>query len=260
MTGITVTNLVGTTISNTAVLIINSPPIISTQPRSQTVLAGGSVTFVVVATASPAPTYQWRLNGSAIAGATAASYGIGSVQAAGAGNYDVVVSNPLGQVVSSLAQLSVASAPSVPVITSQPANRTAVVGSATSLSVVASGAPTPTYQWRRGSANLSEGGHLAGTTTSTMIINPATVADLAADYHCVVTNACGSISTNYAAVTTNGCPADFNCSGGQPTVTDIFAFLTAWFAADPSADFDGSGPPPTVSDIFAFLTAWFAGC
>lgn len=40
-------------------------------------------------------------------------------------------------------------------------------------------------------------------------------------------------------------------------VSDIFGFLTAWFAGE--ADFDRSGSTE-VLDIFAYLTAWFAGC
>lgn len=40
---------------------------------------------------------------------------------------------------------------------------------------------------------------------------------------------------------------------------DIFAFLNAYFARDPSADFDQDGAR-SPSDLFAFLTAYFAGC
>ncbi len=47
---------------------------------------------------------------------------------------------------------------------------------------------------------------------------------------------------------------------GRREVPDIFAFLSAWFAADPSANFDGQGDAPSVPDIFAFLASWFAGC
>ncbi len=57
---------------------------------------------------------------------------------------------------------------------------------------------------------------------------------------------------------TISCPADFNNSGTL-TVQDIFDFLAAWFAGNPSADFNhqnGLGVP----DIFDFLNAWFAGC
>lgn len=49
--------------------------------------------------------------------------------------------------------------------------------------------------------------------------------------------------------------ADWNCSGSI-TVTDIFNFLSEWFAGN--ADFNASGTT-TVTDIFSFLSAWFAG-
>jgi subtilisin-like proprotein convertase family protein len=56
---------------------------------------------------------------------------------------------------------------------------------------------------------------------------------------------------------TVACRADFN---GNSTleVQDIFDYLNAWFAGNPSADFNGGGL--AVQDIFDFLNAWFAGC
>lgn len=54
------------------------------------------------------------------------------------------------------------------------------------------------------------------------------------------------------------CPGDFDQSGVRD-VTDIFAFLSAWFAGDDRADIDGSDVID-VADIFALLSAWFAGC
>ncbi|MBX3402315.1 MAG: agmatine deiminase family protein [Phycisphaeraceae bacterium] len=59
--------------------------------------------------------------------------------------------------------------------------------------------------------------------------------------------------------TINGtpCPADFNLDG-YATVSDIFAFLAAWFAGDDAADINGGGI--AVDDIFEFLASWFAGC
>ncbi len=56
----------------------------------------------------------------------------------------------------------------------------------------------------------------------------------------------------------NPCPADFDQNGVRE-VPDIFAFLSAFFAGDPSAEFDGQ-PGISVPDIFAFLSLWFAGC
>lgn len=68
----------------------------------------------------------------------------------------------------------------------------------------------------------------------------------------------GNNSVTYSFVVLSPCRPDFNDDGAL-TVADIFAFLSAWFVADPRADFDGvSGI--TVGDIFAFLAAWFAGC
>jgi hypothetical protein len=52
------------------------------------------------------------------------------------------------------------------------------------------------------------------------------------------------------------CVADAN-DDGVVTVTDIFAFLNAWFAGDGDMDLSGTS---TVSDVFAFLARWFAGC
>jgi hypothetical protein len=53
------------------------------------------------------------------------------------------------------------------------------------------------------------------------------------------------------------CAADFDGNGVRE-VSDIFAFLSAWFAGNPAAfNFGGT---PGVPAIFAFLSAWFAGC
>ena len=48
-------------------------------------------------------------------------------------------------------------------------------------------------------------------------------------------------------------------NNGVLGVSDIFAFISAWFATDPRTDFDHSGSIE-VQDIFAFLAAWFTGC
>ncbi len=57
------------------------------------------------------------------------------------------------------------------------------------------------------------------------------------------------------------CYADYNKTGGV-TVTDIFNFLSDWFAASPFARTGGNGDatPLTVQNIFDFLTNWFNGC
>lgn len=105
------TSAAGTTPSTAATLTVNAPPAILTPPVSQTVTAGDSVSFTVVATDTPAPTYQWRRNGDPLPNATAATLTLTNVQAANAGDYDVVVTNSLGLVTSTVAQLTVTPLP-----------------------------------------------------------------------------------------------------------------------------------------------------
>jgi hypothetical protein len=71
-------------------------PAIITQPLAQVITVGGPVTFSVTASGTGPFTYQWLKNNVAISGATGATYSIASVAAGDAGNYAVMVTNPLG--------------------------------------------------------------------------------------------------------------------------------------------------------------------
>ncbi len=96
--------------SNTVTLTVNaatSPTTISKQPSPVSVYVGQPASFNVTATGSGTLTYQWRKNGTAITGATAASYTINQTSAADAGSYSVVVTGSGGSVTSSSASLSV---------------------------------------------------------------------------------------------------------------------------------------------------------
>jgi hypothetical protein len=83
-------------------------PSITLQPDSRTIAVGQSVTFQVGATGTAPLAFQWRRNGTPIAGATGASYTRTNVQLSddGAG-FDVVVSNAFGRVTSDTARLTV---------------------------------------------------------------------------------------------------------------------------------------------------------
>ncbi len=85
----------------------NVAPTISTQPQSRTTNAGASITFSVIASGTPAPSYQWRKDGTNLAGATSASYTIASPQVSHAGTYTVFISNVAGSVTSAGAVLTV---------------------------------------------------------------------------------------------------------------------------------------------------------
>src|SRR5688500_10077810 len=64
------------------------------------VLVGSNITFIATADGTPAPTFQWRKNGTAIAGATAATLSLSGVTTSDAATYQVVASNELGSTIS----------------------------------------------------------------------------------------------------------------------------------------------------------------
>ena len=83
-------------------------PTISTQPVNQTVLAGATATFSVTATGTAPLTYQWKKGGTAIAGATSASYTTPATVVGDSGaSFTVTVTNSAGTITSSAATLTV---------------------------------------------------------------------------------------------------------------------------------------------------------
>src|SRR5579859_372184 len=86
-------------------------PSITTQPVNQTVTSGKAATFSIVAGGTAPLTYQWRKNGTAISGATAASYTTPATTTIDNGEqFTVVVSNSAGTATSNTATLTVNSA------------------------------------------------------------------------------------------------------------------------------------------------------
>ncbi len=81
------------------------PPSIVAGPASQEVEELGAATFSVSANGNGPFTYQWRRDGTPIAGATGPTLSLPRVQAADFGDYDVVVSNAAGSSTSESAQL-----------------------------------------------------------------------------------------------------------------------------------------------------------
>jgi hypothetical protein len=103
---LTATNVIGASTAS-ATLTVRAAPVITAGPSSQAVFAGDRVTLTVSVTGFPAPTYQWRRNGTVVAGATGATLTLASVLATDAGNYTVTVTNALGTVTSEPATLTI---------------------------------------------------------------------------------------------------------------------------------------------------------
>ncbi len=89
------------------IVVFPQAPTITTQPQSQSIAAGGNVTFSVGVSGSAPFTYRWRLNGTNLAGAVSSSLSLNNVQPGQAGSYSVVVTNEAGSATSSSANLTV---------------------------------------------------------------------------------------------------------------------------------------------------------
>lgn len=82
-----------------------SPPTLTAQPQDRTINQAATATFSVTATGTPPLHYQWRFNGTNLAGATASVFTRSNVQPPDTGAYSVVVSNAAGVASSSNALL-----------------------------------------------------------------------------------------------------------------------------------------------------------
>ena len=168
-------------------------PAFSTQPSSQSVTAGAGVTFTVAASGSPAPTIQWKKDGTSLPGATSPTLTLSNVQAADAGTYTAVATNSAGTATSSGAVLTVAAAPVAPVFTTQPSSQAVTVGASVTFTAVVSGTPAPTVQWQKGATPI------AGATSPTLSLTNVQAAD-AATYTVVATNSAGTATSSGAVL------------------------------------------------------------
>ena len=185
-----VSNAQGTVTSNEATLTVKPGPTITTQPTSQTVNSGASVSFSVTATGEQLQ-YQWLRDEQAIAGATSATYTLSAAAAADDGAVFVaLVGNPGGFVASQQVTLTVLSTPA---FTIQPVSQTVVAGDPVAFAVSTTGGNLQ-YQWRRNGADIP------GANSRILRIAAAQAADDDVTYSVVITNSLGTATSNAATL------------------------------------------------------------
>jgi len=190
---VVITNAAGNATSNPAALTVDTPPGITTQPSNQTVTAGQTAIFTVVASGTAPLNYQWVKGTTNISGATSASYTTPATSAAdNSSKFKVVVTNAVGNITSTQATLTVNSPPS---ITTQPVNQTVLAGQTATFTVVAAGMGTLTYQWQEGGTNIS------GATSASYTTPVTSSGDSGSKFQVVVTNAFGHVTSNQATLT-----------------------------------------------------------
>ncbi len=146
---VVVTNYWGSTTSSPAVISLGTPPSISSQPASKTVIVGQNPSFSVTASGTAPMAYQWQKNttnlsnNSVYAGVNTNVLTLTAVTTNEAGSYTVVVTNSAGSLTSSPAVLTVATPPKITMSSYDPntvvfgassvSNLTYVIQSATNL-------------------------------------------------------------------------------------------------------------------------------
>jgi hypothetical protein len=195
---VVVTNAAGSAASNAAILTVNAvavAPTISTQPASQSVIAGKTATFTVVASGTAPMTYQWSKNGVAINGATASSYTTpAETTSDNNAKFTLVVSNSAGNATSNAAILTVTA--STLLLNSSSANV-----SFGNVSVSSSGTQSVTLTNAGNAAITISNVTIAGASfnatgvSSGLILNPGQSASLTTTFSpSVAGNATGSIT------------------------------------------------------------------
>lgn len=180
---ITLTNVAAIAVGSSGycMALYYEPVSIVSQPQNQTVIQGGSASFVVSAKGSQPIYYQWRHQGTNIPFATNHILTLSNIQSNQAGAYSVVISNMVNSITSGSAMLTVWVPP---VITTQPTNQSVPLGETAQFSVSVQGTSPFYFQWRK------DGTNIPGATVNPLKIVNAKASDAGA-YSVVVSNVAG---------------------------------------------------------------------
>jgi hypothetical protein len=244
-------------------------PQITVKPVSQTANMGDTANFSVIATGSPAPTYQWQVSTDGgntwknltdtapYSGTATATLTItGATAAMNGSQYQCLVSNSVqSNVPSSAVTLTV---DSVPALTTQPTAQTVTAGGTATFTVAASGNPAPTYQWQvsidggKTWATLTDVAPYSGTKTGTLTITGATAAMNGYQYQCLAANSVQSnVASNAATLTVETVPAFTT----QPTAQTVTAGGNATFTVAAS----GNPAPSYQWQVYLLLPTTVGG-
>ena len=189
-----VSNAYGTADSATAAISIGVAPSISTGPANQTIPSGAAATLSVAASGTAPLTYQWY---QGVSGATTLPVGTNNASVTtpaltGLATYWVRITNAYGTIDSATAIVTTGLSPTILI---GPAGRTVASGDAATLSVIAAGSGSLSYQWYQGASGITT---LPVGTNSRSFTTPALMNDTS--FWVRVSNAYGTVNSSSAAI------------------------------------------------------------
>jgi len=177
--------------STLAGFIITDMPVVSLSPIGTTNIPGSFLFLNASAIGIPPLSYQWQVNGTNLAGATASSYINANAQGTNSGDYTVVVTNLYGSTTSQVANVTILTSPAIGV--DLPAAVTNYSTMNASFTVLAQGPPPLGYTW-------SKNGVVLSLTNAALVLTNLQASD-AASYQVVVSNPAGSVTSGVVALT-----------------------------------------------------------
>ncbi|MGZ4962544.1 MAG: beta strand repeat-containing protein [Limisphaerales bacterium] len=175
------------------------PALVTTQPLCTNVAAGATNVFTVSAESNLPFTCQWQFNGTNLtddarfSGTSTTNLTLSGAMLSDSGSYSAIIANSAGSVTSSNAVLNVQPF----LLIKPPTNQYAVAGLPASVSVGVQTFGAISYQWQFNGANLTDDGYISGSTTSNLLLQPASISN-SGTYTVTISNAVGV--TNLSAL------------------------------------------------------------
>lgn len=245
-----ITNSCGSVNTTAATLTVNSSITVSSNPTSQTVCEGVSISFSSSAAGSGL-SYQWQVStdggatfnnivaAAPYSGTTAPTMTINPVPP-GFNNYRYrcVISN--GVCTPGISTAATLTVNTFPAINTQPASATICAGAANTFSVAATtGVGTLSYQWQVSTDGGTTYTNIAGATSSSFAQTNIPVGQNGYRFRVIVTAGCGSVTSTAAVLTVNAFPAI--SFAGSNLVNVCVSDAAFSLSASPTGTWSGAG-------------------
>jgi uncharacterized repeat protein (TIGR01451 family) len=242
-----VSNSAGSITSTVATLTVGTPPSVTQQPSSISVIQDQSASFNLSVGGDSPLTFQWRFNGAPLSGQNSNSITLATVGAANSGAYDAVVANPYGSLTSAVAQLTVLIPP---LVTTQPTNQTVIAGNTAIFQAGATGTSPLSFQW------WFNGTNTVGSDTNVLVL-PNVGTNEAGSYSVLITNVAGSVTSTVAVLNVATPPAIMQQPANQVVIQGQTATFTVGTTGDIPLNYSWlfNGVQVGTSSIYQVLNA-----